>query len=57
MNRSLFDVEFERAIVSVRRCGSRIQNQGLCLTMTGESDAVFLGACDGRNEQLWDDYF
>jgi hypothetical protein len=34
-----------------------IRNQGLCLTMSGDSDALALAACDGRNEQIWDYYF
>ena len=34
-----------------------IRNQGLCLTMSGESAAVALATCDGSHQQLWDYYF
>jgi hypothetical protein len=35
----------------------RIHNQGLCLTMSSDSDAVFLATCNGYAEQSWDFYF
>jgi hypothetical protein len=34
-----------------------LRNQGLCLTMSGDSDQVSLAPCDGRNQQIWDFYF
>jgi hypothetical protein len=34
-----------------------IQNQGLCLTMSLDSDQVRLAACDGSSGQNWDYYF